>query len=181
MAALAAILLWFYGGSLRVAADAAIAAPDAPQARAVDRWLLTKSLFVLAGVLVAFVLVGNLPLVAMAGGTLLLVLSNRSPAAILARVDWVLLAFFAGLFIVVHALEETGLVNTRPGQGAFDLKDPRILVPGDPGRSLIYYRMSRRGLGQMPHRAQRIVSMMLQAGRREALQVVPRRVFSDQK
>ena len=29
-------------------------------------------------------------------------------------------------------LVETGTLNTKPGQGTFDLKDPRILVPGDP-------------------------------------------------
>lgn len=49
-------------------------------------------------------------------------------------------------------LEETGTVNTRPGQGIFELKtDPRVLVPGEPDRSLIYLRMNRLGLGRMPH------------------------------
>jgi uncharacterized repeat protein (TIGR03806 family) len=55
------------------------------------------------------------------------------------------------------ALKDTGTINTRPGQGTFDLKDPRILVPGEPERSLIYHRMTRRGLGQMPHIASNVV------------------------
>src|SRR5262245_63549886 len=38
-------------------------------------------------------------------------------------------------------LGATKAVNTRPDQGAFGLVDPRILVPGDPERSLIYQRM----------------------------------------
>ncbi len=54
-------------------------------------------------------------------------------------------------------LAETGTVNARPGQGTLDLKDPRILVPGDPERSLLYQRMNRRGLGQMPHIASNVV------------------------
>ena len=48
-------------------------------------------------------------------------------------------------------LKETGTIDTKPGQGTFDLKDPRILVPGDPTRSLLLHRMKRLGLGRMPH------------------------------
>jgi uncharacterized repeat protein (TIGR03806 family) len=54
-------------------------------------------------------------------------------------------------------LKETGTLNTRPGQGTFELKDPRILVPGDPGRSLLLYRMRKLGLGRMPHIASNVV------------------------
>jgi uncharacterized repeat protein (TIGR03806 family) len=54
-------------------------------------------------------------------------------------------------------LKETGMLNTRPGQGTFDLKDPRILVPRDPQRSLILNRMARLGLGRMPHIASNVV------------------------
>ena len=54
-------------------------------------------------------------------------------------------------------LGATKAVNTRPGQGAFGLSDPRILVPGDPERSLIYQRMKMEGLGRMPHVASSVV------------------------
>ena len=54
-------------------------------------------------------------------------------------------------------LKETGTLNARPGQGTFDLKDPRILVPGSPERSLILYRMRKLGLGRMPHIASNLV------------------------
>jgi hypothetical protein len=37
------------------------------------------------------------------------------------------------------------------------LADPRILVPGDPERSLIYRRMKMEGLGRMPHVASSVV------------------------
>ena len=54
-------------------------------------------------------------------------------------------------------LTETKAVNTPPGQGTFDLADPRIIVPGDPDRSLILHRMKLTGLGRMPHVALKIV------------------------
>ena len=51
-------------------------------------------------------------------------------------------------------LKDTGTLNTRPGQGTFDLDDPRILVPGDPERSLVPYRMKKIGPG--PDAARRL-------------------------
>lgn len=54
-------------------------------------------------------------------------------------------------------LQETGTVGTRPGQGTFDLSDPKILLPGEPTRSLIYHRMQKLGLGRMPHIASNVV------------------------
>jgi uncharacterized repeat protein (TIGR03806 family) len=54
-------------------------------------------------------------------------------------------------------LKETGTIDTKPGQGTFDLKDPRLLVPGEPDRSLVLYRMNKLGLGRMPHIASNVV------------------------
>jgi hypothetical protein len=54
-------------------------------------------------------------------------------------------------------LKDTDTLNTRPGQGTFDLPDPRILVAGEPGRSLALYRMRKLGLGRMPHVASSVV------------------------
>ncbi|WP_010585657.1 PQQ-dependent sugar dehydrogenase [Schlesneria paludicola] len=54
-------------------------------------------------------------------------------------------------------VSQTMTVNTRPGQGRFNLTDPRILVPGEPQRSLILERMKLEGLGRMPHVASRVV------------------------
>ena len=48
-------------------------------------------------------------------------------------------------------VKELGVLDVKPGQGTFDIKDPRILVPGDPARSMIYHRMTLTGLGRMPH------------------------------
>jgi Na+/H+ antiporter NhaD/arsenite permease-like protein len=111
LAALVGILLLFYGSRLRSGAASGPATDTPGEPPRIDRALLIKSLAVLMGVLVAFVVVGDLPLVAMGGAMVLLVISRRAPAEILGRVHWVLLAFFAGLFIVVQGLEQTGLVK----------------------------------------------------------------------
>jgi uncharacterized repeat protein (TIGR03806 family) len=54
-------------------------------------------------------------------------------------------------------LKTTGTLNTKPGQGTFDLRDPRIIVPGDPDRSMVAHRMAKIGLGRMPHVASTVV------------------------
>lgn len=54
-------------------------------------------------------------------------------------------------------VQELGVIDTKPGQGTFELKDPKILVPGDPKRSMIYHRMTLTGLGRMPHIASNVV------------------------
>jgi Na+/H+ antiporter NhaD/arsenite permease-like protein len=121
LAVLVAMLLVAYGRRLRGATLDAQAISAA--ALNIDRPLLNKALLVLAGVMVAFVIVGDLPLVAMTGALALLTVSRRAPARVLGQVNWVLLTFFAGLFIVVHGLERTGLVaqlaaSVRPMYGS---------------------------------------------------------------
>jgi uncharacterized repeat protein (TIGR03806 family) len=54
-------------------------------------------------------------------------------------------------------LKDLGLVDVKPQQGNFDLKDPRLLVPGEPDRSMIAHRMTLLGLGRMPHIASNVV------------------------
>ncbi len=46
-------------------------------------------------------------------------------------------------------LAETGLCDA-PGQGDLGLAGARIVTPGDPERSVLHARMTRRGEGQMP-------------------------------
>lgn len=49
-------------------------------------------------------------------------------------------------------LTDTGVLNARPSHGKFGLSDPRILVPGEPERSLVWHRMLlANGEGRMPH------------------------------
>ena len=47
-------------------------------------------------------------------------------------------------------LAETRTVDVRPIQGTFQIAGARIIAPGDPSRSVLYYRVSKLGGGRMP-------------------------------
>ena len=47
-------------------------------------------------------------------------------------------------------LAGTGTVNVRPGQGTFRMAQAKLLAPGDPYRSVLFFRMSKLGSGRMP-------------------------------
>ena len=53
----------------------------------------------------------SIPTIALAGASLVLILGHIKPSKIIKEVDWVLLLFFAGLFIVVHGIEKVGVLN----------------------------------------------------------------------
>jgi hypothetical protein len=53
--------------------------------------------------------------------------------------------------------DEMMVVNANPKHGRFDIPDAKLVVPGDPDRSILYLRMSRRGAGQMPPLASSLV------------------------
>ena len=80
-----------------------------------DRPLLVKSLAVLALVVAAFVLHPVLhyepSVVALLGAGLLVLITNVTIGDALADVEWPTLAFFAGLFIMVGGLVETGVIG----------------------------------------------------------------------
>ena len=69
--------------------------------------LATKTIVVLAGLLIAFVAGLPLDLAALAAAAILLVWANRSTEETLNAVDWPLLLFFAGLFVIVEGLVKT--------------------------------------------------------------------------
>lgn len=48
-------------------------------------------------------------------------------------------------------LADTHLLEAVPKQGTFGIKDAQIIAPGDPYRSVLFYRMSKTGHGRMPH------------------------------
>jgi putative heme-binding domain-containing protein len=47
-------------------------------------------------------------------------------------------------------LPKTALIGSRPTQGTFGILDAQLIAPGDPYRSVVYYRMSKLGHGHMP-------------------------------
>lgn len=80
-----------------------------------DPGLLVRSLGVLGLVTAAFVVHSALhydaSVIALLGAGLLLLLARRDPKPLLAEVEWGTLAFFAGLFVMVGALINTGVID----------------------------------------------------------------------
>lgn len=73
----------------------------------IDQMLLNKSLVLSALMLIAFLLGAPIPLAALGAAAGLLITRRINPDDILARLDWSLLVFFSGLFVVTGALGYT--------------------------------------------------------------------------
>jgi Na+/H+ antiporter NhaD/arsenite permease-like protein len=71
--------------------------------------------FILIGVIVAFFLSSplgvDLSLIALTTGAVALLLGKARPSEIISGVDWVLLLFFVGLFVVIGGARETGVLD----------------------------------------------------------------------
>ena len=55
------------------------------------------------------------------------------------------------------SLEETNLLDARPTQGAFGILAASVIAPGDPVRSVLYYRLAKTGRGRMPYFGSHVV------------------------
>lgn len=116
--ALIAVLVMFYflyGRRLRkndTNADAVMALAPADYIK--DRRLLRVSIVLTGLVVIGFVFHDNLGLescvIALGAAALILLISRTSIEEALGQVEWVTLAFFAGLFVIVGALTETGVI-----------------------------------------------------------------------
>lgn len=77
--------------------------------------LMKKSLAVLAITIFGFVLHGTLgienSIIALAGATLLLLITREEPEEVLLTVEWPTIFFFVGLFIIVGSLEVNGVIS----------------------------------------------------------------------
>lgn len=76
-----------------------------------DGTLTTKSLVVLFCIFLGFIFTGNLPLSAITGGLALIIISRTKPQDVMETVDWPLLLFFSGLFIVVGGINKAGFLT----------------------------------------------------------------------
>lgn len=77
--------------------------------------LLKKCLFVLAVVIICFILQRSLHLeaatIAMSGAAILLLITRDEFHATAEKIEWTTIFFFAGLFTVVKGIEEAGVIN----------------------------------------------------------------------
>lgn len=96
-----------------------------------DRTLLIQSLSVMAFTVVGFMCHGALGIessvVALSAAAALLLISRGSIEKGLAHVEWTTLAFFAGLFIIVGGLVETGVMGSL-AQGIIDLTGGNVFA-----------------------------------------------------
>ncbi len=109
----------------------ALSGMDATQAIR-DRGLLKRSLFTLGLVFVGFLFHHKLGLqpatVALAGAALLLVITRINPEDVLINVEWGVLFFFIGLFVLVGALEKVGVVGFLAEKFLCVSESPAVLV-----------------------------------------------------
>ena len=54
-------------------------------------------------------------------------------------------------------IEKTKTIDAPPMQGTFGIADARIITPGDPTRSILYYRVAKLGGGRMPRSGSQVV------------------------
>lgn len=97
-------------GFRKILREAVLCCPETEPAK-VDRRLLLLTCVVLVLVFAGFIAGLNLSWTALAGGAALMVVGRRDTHEVLKLVDWHLLVFFAGLFVVVEALGGTGLTD----------------------------------------------------------------------
>ncbi len=121
--------MWLYRAEFR----GVLGAAEMPTVRTYQP-LLARCLLVLLGLMLAFLF--GLPIAPSAFIAASLLLISRLRPHKLMSLDWELLAFFSGLFIVTHTLEVSGL-----GEALFEATAP-ILRGGIPQLSLITAALS---------------------------------------
>lgn len=113
-------IIWLYGKGLRTKPElqAEVMRMDASK-EITDHKLLKKCLFVIFCTIALFILLSSLHLetatAALSGAGLLLLLTARRDEAfiakILSKIEWLAIFFFAGLFVLVGGLVETGVIK----------------------------------------------------------------------
>lgn len=112
-----ALLLAYYG---RQTARPLAVEPDPPRP---VRWTAAVAIL---GVLVGFLLDLHMGWTALAGLVAVMLVERVEPARVFQRIDWTLLLFFAGLFVVVAGFEGTGVPAAAWARAApgMDLQEP---------------------------------------------------------
>jgi Na+/H+ antiporter NhaD/arsenite permease-like protein len=90
-----------------------------PWALVEDRWVLTRSAIILACTIIGFAIAQSVGLgmdfIAMAGGTAALLFAGRSVEDTVGKVNWTVILFFTGLFLIIGCVESTGALETLAG------------------------------------------------------------------
>ncbi|HEV2297646.1 MAG TPA: anion transporter [Candidatus Acidoferrales bacterium] len=108
------LVLWWLYFRARVHDVRAESVADAVQ---IDHAALLKAGLVAALVLAGFLAGFSPPLVAAVGAAIMLITRTRDPHLVYEEVDWSLLVFFIGLFLIVGGAENAGLTKHLLGFG----------------------------------------------------------------
>jgi Na+/H+ antiporter NhaD/arsenite permease-like protein len=96
-----------------------------------DHVLLRKSLIVMGGVILGFLLQGALHLepatIALVGATVLMLWARSDPHHVLRDIEWTTLFFFVGLFILVEAVVVVGIIEAA-AQAALSLTGGSLML-----------------------------------------------------
>jgi Na+/H+ antiporter NhaD/arsenite permease-like protein len=106
-----ALLAWLFRRELAAAGglhDAAPAAEAAPVTAGRGNRNLVVTLLILVGTVVAYLAGADLAWTAVAAFTLLMIVRRADPAVFWGRIDWSVILFFGGLFVVVEGLVRSG-------------------------------------------------------------------------
>lgn len=95
----------------RVITTAPLVVPPPREARPVQPYMLTASLAAGAGMVVALMAGARPATAAMTAGAAVILAGAARPREALRQVDWSLLLFFGGLFVVMRAVEQAGLAQ----------------------------------------------------------------------
>ena len=107
-----AVIYWFYLRGKETVVEPTQSPAVQQTANAPANLRLLWPVIVTGAVLIAFFLGFHPPLVAAAGGALLLIRRTRDPREIYGEVDWSLLVLFLGLFLIVGGAEQAGITST---------------------------------------------------------------------
>jgi Na+/H+ antiporter NhaD/arsenite permease-like protein len=104
----ALLLSFLYRAALT---GAPLVVPPPREPKRVQRYMLAASLLSGAGMVVALVLGARPATAAMTAGAAVILAGAARPRDALRQVDWSLLLFFGGLFVVMRAVEQAGLAH----------------------------------------------------------------------
>ncbi|HEB52980.1 MAG TPA: transporter [bacterium] len=129
MAVLTAWVAWWVVGRCyrdQLRADPATAGERAAAVAAFDEWAMVsdRRVFWRSAILLGLTIVGfataqplgiGLDFVAMAGGALAILFSGESPEDAVKKVNWTVIVFFIGLFVMIGTVEHSGLLQRAAG------------------------------------------------------------------
>jgi Na+/H+ antiporter NhaD/arsenite permease-like protein len=104
----AALVAWLYRRSVT---GEPMIMPPPRQPQTIERWMLAAGMASGVGMVAALAWGARPAAAAMTAGAVVMLAGSRRPRRALQEVDWMLLLFFAGLFVVMRGVEHAGLAG----------------------------------------------------------------------